>query len=196
MSRTITLKSAAMPKLLGEAALVMSALEGEEGLSELYRYTLTVKTPDNGNISWQSASNIPIKSMIGKQVTVSLSLSDFRPLAALSGEVREITGMVQQVRFLGRDGSRAVYQLIIRPWLYLAELTTDFRIFQNKTVIEIIDEVLADYDFPQEKRIAATYPSLDYQVQYGETDFSFIERLMEQWGLYWFLNIRISSINW
>lgn len=158
MSRTITLKSAAMPTLLGEPALIISALEGGEALSEIYSYTVTVKTPDNRNISWQSASNIDIKSMIGKQVTIDIALSDWRPVAAVTGETREITGIVQQVRYLGRDGHRAVYQLIVRPWLYLAELTTDFRIFQNKSVITIIDEVLSEYDFPQEKRIATTYP--------------------------------------
>lgn len=186
MSRTITLKSAAMPTLLGEPALIISELEGGEALSEIYSYTVTVKTPDNRNISWQSASNIDIKSMIGKQVTIDIALSDWRPVAAVTGETREITGIVQQVRYLGRDGHRAVYQLIVRPWLYLAELTTDFRIFQNKSVITIIDEVLSEYDFPQEKRIATTYPPLDYQVQYGESDFDFVQRLMEEWGLYWF----------
>ena len=188
MSRTITLSSAAMPVLLGEPALVLTKLEGTEAFSLLYSYTLTVKTPANVLIPWQSASNVDIKALIGKEMTVSIELdgNGLESLLNVGGGTREISGLVQQARFLGRDANQAIFEIIIRPWLYLTELTTDFKIFQQKTVEEIIDEVLADYNFPVEKRLTGSYPSLDFQVQYGETDFSFIERLMEEWGIYWF----------
>ncbi len=186
MQRTISIHSAAMPTLLGEAALVISHLQGEENLSELYSYTLTAVTPDNDAISWQAASGINIKSFIGKQVTIILQLDDHRPAGHSSSDVREISGIVQQVRYVGRDENQAIYQMILRPWLYLAELTSDFRIFQDKSVTDIIDQILAEYDFPCEKRLSAVYPVLEFQVQYGETDFSFIQRLMEEWGIYWF----------
>lgn len=186
MTRTITLESPAMPLLLGEPALVVTRLQGEESLSALYNYTVTATTPDNSNISWQAASAIDIKSLIGKQMTLRIALNDWRTDTGTEKAYREITGIVQQVRYLGRRNNCALYQMVLRPWLYLAELTSDFRIFQNKTVTEIIGEILADYDFPHEKRISETYPPLEYQVQYGETDFAFIQRLMEAWGLYWF----------
>ncbi len=186
MTRTITLESPAMPLLLGEPALVVTRLQGEESLSALYNYTVTATTPDNSNISWQAASAIDIKSLIGKQMTLRIALNDWRTDIGTEKAYREITGIVQQVRYLGRRNNCALYQMVLRPWLYLAELTSDFRIFQNKTVTEIIGEILADYDFPHEKRISETYPPLEYQVQYGETDFAFIQRLMEAWGLYWF----------
>ncbi len=177
-----------MPVLLGEPALVLTKLEGKEAFSLLYSYTLTVKTPANAQIPWQSASNVDIKALIGKEMTVSIALdgNGLDELLNVGSGTREISGLVQQARFLGRDANQAIFEIIIRPWLYLTELTSDFKIFQQKTVGEIIDEVLAEYNFPVEKRLTANYPSLDFQVQYGETDFNFIERLMEEWGIYWF----------
>ncbi len=188
MSRTIKLSSPAMPQLLGEQALVISKLDGEEALSSLYTYVITAKTPANPLIPWQAASNVDLKSLIGKEMTVEIEL-DGNGLGALIGigqGVREISGMVQKARYIGRDANQALYEIVIRPWLHLAELTTDFKIFQQKTVVNIIDDVLGDYNFPYEKRLSGSYPQLDFQVQYGESDFNFIERLMEEWGIYWF----------
>lgn len=188
MSRTISLSSPAMPYLLGEPALILSQLEGEEAFSTLYTWKVTAKTPANSAIPWQSASNIDIKALLGKEMTIEIEL-DGNGLGTQRGigkGVREISGLVQRVRYIGRDVNQAMYEIILRPWLHLAELTSDFKIFQQKTVVDIIDEVLADYSYPVEKRLSATYPVLDFQVQYGEVDFDFIERLMEEWGIYWF----------
>ncbi|WP_262250922.1 type VI secretion system Vgr family protein, partial [Serratia plymuthica] len=177
-----------MPVLLGVPALVISKLEGEESLSSLYSYVITAKTPADPLIPWQAASNVDLKSLIGKEMTVEIELdgNGLGDLVGIGKDVREISGMVQKARYVGRDGYQALYEFIIRPWLHLAELTSDFKIFQQKSVVDIIDEVLGDYNFLFEKRLAGSYPLLDFQVQYGETDFDFIERLMEEWGIYWF----------
>ncbi|WP_421508157.1 type VI secretion system tip protein TssI/VgrG [Erwinia rhapontici] len=177
-----------MPLLLGEPALVPSTLKGEESLSTLYSYTIMTKTAANPLIPWQSASNIEIKDLIGKEMTIEIEL-DGSGLDAVTGVgkgIREISGLVQQARFLGRDANQAKHEFVIRPWLYLTDLTADYKIFQNKNVVDIIDEVLSDYNFPLDKRLSGSYPQLDFQVQYGETDFNFIQRLMEEWGIYWF----------
>ncbi len=188
MARTITLSSSAMPLLLGETALVLTKLEGKESFSSLYTYKLTAKTPASDLIPWQSAANVDIKALIGKEMTVSIELdgNGLDELMGIGAGSREISGLVQRARFLGRDANQAIFEIILRPWLYLTELTSDFKIFQQKTVVEIIDEVLEEYNFPLEKRLTGSYPQLDFQVQYGETDFNFIERLMEEWGIYWF----------
>ncbi|RRZ91684.1 type VI secretion system tip protein VgrG [Erwinia sp. 198] len=177
-----------MPLLLGETALVLTKLEGKESFSSLYTYTLTAKTPASDLIPWQSAANVDIKALIGKEMTVSIELdgSGLDEFMGIGAGSREISGLVQRARFLGRDANQAIFEIILRPWLYLTELTSDFKIFQQKTVVEIIDEVLEEYNFPLEKRLSGSYPQLDFQVQYGETDFNFIERLMEEWGIYWF----------
>ncbi|WP_242455671.1 type VI secretion system Vgr family protein [Pantoea agglomerans] len=188
MSRTIGLSSPAMPLLLGEPALVISKLVGEEALSLLYSYLVTAKTPANPLIPWQAASNVDLKALIGKEMTVEIELdgNGLGDILNIGKSVREISGIVQKARYVGRDGNQALYEICLRPWLHLAELTADYKIFQQKSVVDIIDEVLADYSFTYEKRLAGSYPLLDFQVQYGETDFDFIERLMEEWGIYWF----------
>lgn len=178
MSRTFRVTSPAMPVLLGMPALELHALTGEERLSELFRYNLLLKTPANPAIAWQSAANLNLKDLVGKEMTVHLSLD-------AQGE-RYISGMVTQARFLERDAMQAVYEVQLAPWLHLGTLTSDYRIFQEKDVVTILREVLSDYDYPVDFRLAGSYPSLEYQVQYGETDFHFMQRLMEEWGIYWF----------
>ena len=74
----------------------------------------------------------------------------------------------------------------MRPWLHLATLSTDCKIFQNKTVVEILDELLADYSLPVDKRLIEAYPARDYQTQLNETDFEFFSRLCQEWGINYF----------
>ncbi|WP_409519991.1 type VI secretion system Vgr family protein, partial [Pantoea sp.] len=187
MSRIVNFSSPAMPLLMGEPALGFSHIEGKESLSELYTYTLTAKTPANPAIPWQTAANLNLKDFIGKEFTIEIKLDGEDEMAGgMPAKTREISGLVEKARFIGRDGYRARYELVIRPWLYLTDLTSDYKIFQQKSAIDIIDEVLSEYPFPYEKRLSGFYPLLDYQVQYGETDFNFVQRLMEEWGIYWF----------
>lgn len=161
-------------------------MDGEESFSTLYSYTITARTPANPDIPWQTAYNVDIKALIGKEMTVEIELdgNGLNDVTGLGKGTREISGLVEKARYIGRDANQAMFEVVIRPWLYLAVLTTDFKIFQQKSVVDIIDEVLGDYPFPYEKRFSGTYPQLD--LQYGETDFDFIERLMEEWGIYWF----------
>ncbi|MCA5730170.1 type VI secretion system tip protein VgrG, partial [Salmonella enterica] len=70
-------------------------------------------------------------------------------------------------------------------WVKLLTHTSDYKAFQNKTVVDILDEVLAEYPYPVEKRLVESYPVRTWQVQYGETDFDFLQRLMQEWGIYW-----------
>ncbi|WP_258398764.1 contractile injection system protein, VgrG/Pvc8 family, partial [Burkholderia multivorans] len=72
------------------------------------------------------------------------------------------------------------------PWLALARERTDFRIFQRKSVLDILREVFGSYWYSFEMRVGRTYRPLRYQVQYGESDFAFAQRLMEEHGIAWF----------
>lgn len=78
-----------------------------------------------------------------------------------------------------------VYELRLEPWLKTLTHTSDYKAFQNKNVVDILDEVLDEYPWPVEKRLVENYPTRAWQVQYGETDFDFIQRLMQEWGIYW-----------
>ncbi|WP_241650633.1 contractile injection system protein, VgrG/Pvc8 family, partial [Rosenbergiella collisarenosi] len=85
-------------------------------------YTLTVKTPDDPDIPWQAASNIDLKALIGKEMTITIEL-DGNGLGTSRGKgksTREISGLVEKARYVGRDAAQAMYEIILRPWLFLA----------------------------------------------------------------------------
>ncbi len=181
--RVLTASCAAMPTMGGQPALEPIAMEGDEGLSKLFRYTLTLGTPEQAGYNERQAANVNIKQLVGETLTVHIVL-DGRPGAG-DGK-RHISGLVTRVRFLRLENRRALYEAVIEPWLTLATRTSDYRIFQNKTVLDILGEVLSGYDFAHEVKATRSYPVREFQVQYGESDFDFVARLMHEWGLYYY----------
>ncbi|WP_443678639.1 phage late control D family protein, partial [Paraburkholderia unamae] len=65
---------------------------------------------------------------------------------------REISGVVMEAKFAGRLNRQCRYAVVIKPWLALLDLTTDYRTFQRKSVIEIVEEVLGVVTFSHEFR--------------------------------------------
>lgn len=113
-----------------------------------------------------------------------------RPATGSSVAVREISALITHAQILRVENRQAVYQLTLQPWLYLATLTTDCKIYQALSVVDLLDQLLADYPFPVDKRLIETYPQRDYQVQFNETDFAFFSRLCEEWGINYFFEHR------
>src|SRR5262249_1317194 len=75
----------------------------------------------------------------------------------------------------------------VNAWLWFLTRTSDCRIFQEKTVPEIIKEVFADHRMAMfEDGLTASYAKREYCVQYRETDFAFVSRLMEEEGIYYY----------
>ncbi|WP_454764974.1 type VI secretion system Vgr family protein [Cupriavidus campinensis] len=185
-SRTITLRGDGLPQILGQVALTVARVQGTEGLNRLFTYTVDAKTPGAQSMLSGLAANLDLAAMQGKELTLGIELdgAGTGPAGHLGAGTREITGIVTQVEGPLPEGRQFVYRLTLRPWLFLATLTSDFRIFQQKTVVEILQDLLADYSFPVENRLdVARYPTREYQVQYGETDFEFFERLTQEWGI-------------
>jgi type VI secretion system secreted protein VgrG len=190
--RTLTVTSPAIPVVAGQAALVPLRLEGAEGINSLFEYRLTLQTPDAYNFKASEGSNFDLESFVGLELTCYVELEGRGSFAAgLAGGgaanqgvgVREVSGLITAARFIGEDSRHALYELTLRPWLHLATLTTDCKVFQDKTPVEVIERVLSDYPFASDKRLIETYPNRDYTVQYNETDFEFVTRLMQEWGI-------------
>jgi type VI secretion system secreted protein VgrG len=172
-----------MPTLGGEPALEPVAIEGSEGLSTLFRYTLTLATPEQPGYNERQAANVTIKQLVGEALTAHVVL-DGRP--GSGPDRRHISGLVTRVRFLRLENRRALYEAVIEPWLTLATRTSDYRIFQNQTVLDIVKDVLGKYGLPFDVRATRSYPPREFQVQYGETDYDFVARLLHEWGLYYY----------
>ncbi|MDH6168804.1 type VI secretion system secreted protein VgrG [Variovorax boronicumulans] len=192
MLRTLTVQSPAIPLALGRPALEPVRLSGREGINSLFEYELLLKTPDALNIGASGAADFDLDSFIGREISCQIELDGsgaFLPGTAgestdrIGAGVRQINALVTDAAMWGEEGRHVQYKLTLRPWLHRATLATNCKIFQNKSVVGILDELLADYAFPVEKRLFDTYPQREFQTQYNESDFDFFSRLCEEWGI-------------
>jgi type VI secretion system secreted protein VgrG len=152
------------------ADLALSSFNAVEGLSELFVIrTRAVST--KGGLDFSSA--------LGRGATVTLTAQD--------GKKRYFHGIMTEARWAGTREDLYIYQLVLRPWLWLLTRTSDCKIFSQKSPIDIIKQVFSDRGF-SDFRDATTGspPTLEYCVQYRETDFEFVSRMMEAYGVYYF----------
>ncbi|MEM5433035.1 type VI secretion system Vgr family protein [Cupriavidus oxalaticus] len=191
-SRTVRVSGPGIPKIFGQPALVFSKLSGTEGINGLFRYELELRTPDSRNLLHGPAADLDLESMQGKELTIEIEL-DGKGLGLDGGfgrGTREISGIVTEIHGPIPVDDKLLYRVTLRPWLYLASLNKDYRIFQRKNVVEIAQEVLSEYTFPVENRLIGAvgpqYPMREYQVQYGESDYQFVRRILAEWGISFF----------
>ncbi|MCV3207165.1 type VI secretion system tip protein VgrG [Mesorhizobium sp. YC-39] len=124
------------------------------------------------------------------------SSPDIDPLKMLGGAVsiegesdpkRWFSGLISEFRLTRIEDRLAYYEAVIRPWLWFLGNTTDCRIFQNMSVVEIVEEIFSKYSTAKfEKRLQGSYPPREYCVQYDETDLDFVQRLLEHEGILYF----------
>ncbi|MBJ2158573.1 type VI secretion system Vgr family protein [Variovorax sp. IB41] len=192
MPRTLSIFSTAISPLQGHPGLEPVRLTGREGMNSLFEYELLLKTPDDLNPGAGGAADLDLDALIGREINCMIELDGsgaFVPgatgsnVGATGSGVRQINALITDAAIWGEEGRHVQYKLTLRPWLHLATLTTDCKIFQDKTVVQILDELLADYAFPVDKRLFEAYPIRDFQTQFNETDFDFFCRLCEEWGL-------------
>ena len=190
--RTLRIHSEVIPQSQYRPILEPIRLSGREALNSLFEYELLLKTPDALNLGASGAADFNLDDFIGREITCSIQLDGsgrFVPgvvgasIDHIGAGVRQINALIADAACLGEEGRHIRYRLTLRPWLHLATLTTDCRIFQNKSVVDILDELLADYPFAVDKRLIETYPQRDYQTQFNESDFAFFERLCQEWGI-------------
>jgi len=157
---------------LGEDALVLTAFSGREEMSRLFSYQLEMIS-DNGAIS--------AAQLVGKTVTFGVSLADGTP--------RYFNGMVSRLYAGDEDRKgRRNYRAEVVPWLWFLTLTAGCRIFQQKSAPEIIEKVFQDLGFSdyEKSQVKGQHPKREYCVQYRETAFDFISRLLEEEGIFYF----------
>src|SRR6185503_15754684 len=149
---------------LGPDVLLFHRMRATEEISRLPEYQLELLSPK---------SDINLDDILGKSVTVKVALPDDR--------IRYFGGHV--IRFVqgGSYGRYFRYSAVVRPWLWFLTRTADCRIFQDISVPDIVKKVFAEHptaDFRFE--LTGTYRKWNYCVQYRETDFNFVSRLMEE----------------
>jgi type VI secretion system secreted protein VgrG len=155
---------------LGDDVLVLRSMAGREELGRAFEYELILSSDDHA---------IKADDILGQNVTVRLDLADDKK--------RYFNGFVTRFAQTGRSQTHSTYRATIRPWLWFLTRRADCRIFQEMTVPEIIKKVFKDDGFSDfDESLSGSYEKWTYCVQYRETDFNFVSRLMEQEGIYYY----------
>ncbi|GLO02508.1 type VI secretion system Vgr family protein [Pseudomonas putida] len=154
-----------------EEDLLLEHFSGSEGLSRLYQLDLALLS---------QRIDVKLKSLIGRLATVEIELAD--------GNFRYINGYINRFSTQGSDGGYVRYSALLGPWLWMLTCRFDSRIFQDKTVQDVVSEVfagfgsLAKYEF----RLNKSLKPYSYITQYRESDFNFVQRLLENEGLFYY----------
>jgi type VI secretion system secreted protein VgrG len=156
---------------LGEDKVLIVRASINEQLGRLFQMEVELAS-DNPNLDFSS--------VVGGNATIRLDLPD-------SKTPRFFNGFVS--RFVQTDASTnsGRYHATLVPWLWFLTRTADCRIFQTKSVPDIIKQVFRDHGFTDFRdALSAEHTPWDYCVQYRETDFNFVSRLMQHEGIYYF----------
>jgi len=155
---------------LGKDVLVLLRFEGDDYINKCFEYQVHALSLE---------PNLDFDKLIGTHASVELESQDNGP--------RVFDGIVTRARWAGVGENGSKYLLTLRPWFWLTTRRRNQRIFHNKTVVQIIEELLADYaglGKPHlDVSLANSYPELEYTVQYRESDFNFATRLLEKFGI-------------
>lgn len=155
---------------LGKDVLLLRGFSGQETISQLSAFELDLLSKD---------PEIKFEDIIGKRVTLRVTLSEDKE--------RYFNGFISRFVQTGAQTGMPNYRASMVPWLWFLTKTTDCRIFQNKTIPDIIQQICKEYGFTDIKvKLQGTYEPRDYCVQYRETDYNFVARLMEQYGIFYF----------
>jgi type VI secretion system secreted protein VgrG len=163
---------------LGEDVLLLQEFNGTEEVSGLFEFKLKM-------ISEQSDLNL--SKVLGMPASIIVRQEDDKE--------RTINGVISSFQqggtFVLEEGDKPIiytyYFATLVPWLWLLTQTQDCRIFQNINVVEIIKKVFSHYPFAKcSYRLHGDYRKREYCVQYRESDFNFVSRLMEDEGIFYF----------
>lgn len=166
-------REVAVKTALADDVLLFAGMSGTEELGRLSQWTVRLLSADG---------NVKIADVLGKPLTVELATNE-------DGDVRHFNGIVTRFASTGWSGEFASYEATVRPWLWLLTRSANCRIFQDMTVPDIVKGVCQAYGgaaLLSVSSLTGDYPVLPYCVQYRETDFDFVCRLLEGAGIYFY----------
>lgn len=156
---------------LDDGAIALERMDGHETLGQPFSYDLSLVSTD---------PNIDLSTLLGEPMTVHMKLP--------AGGTRHFNGIVTRATHLDEEVGYFRYAVTLEPWLALLDFQSDCRIYQDMSIPEILKDIFrrADFSDIQDALDDGAYSKLEYVVQYRESDFNFVSRLMEHAGIYYF----------
>ncbi len=157
---------------LPAAQLRFASMRHSSGLGELEEMQLQLLS---------DRSDLEAEKLLGQPLDLAVLLRD--------GSKRHFCGLVTRFGISRHQGRLYGYRATVRPWLWFLTRTSDCRIFQDQSVPEIVESVFKDHGAvaTYKLKLVRSYRKRVYTVQYRETDFNFVARLMEDEGIYWYV---------
>ncbi|MBT0957403.1 type VI secretion system tip protein VgrG [Alphaproteobacteria bacterium KMM 3653] len=156
--------------VLGEDEIVLHGLDAREAMNKPFDFTVR---------ALRDGERLDPDQLIGTHATIEIETLDQGP--------RFFDGIIVQSKWTGVVETAYSYEFTLRPWFWLADQRRNNKIFHEKSVVDILEEVFGDYsgygDEIFENRLTGSYDALEYTVQYRETDMAFCCRLMERFGI-------------
>jgi type VI secretion system secreted protein VgrG len=159
---------------LGEETLLFSSMHASEALGQPFRFELELLS---------EADNLDLSQLLGQPVQVMVDL--------MNGALREFNGLVAHFSLAGTQRRHIRYRAVLRPQVWFLRHTANCRIFQNKSALEVAMELLRERGMSDfEDATTSTYAKREYLVQYRESDLNFLQRILEDEGIYYFFRHR------
>ncbi|MTV53347.1 type VI secretion system Vgr family protein, partial [Pseudoduganella buxea] len=160
---------------LGSGGLLVEAFVAMDALQE---------TGPRDLIVLSTSANVDLPGLLGRSASLQVSLAD--------GTRTSFSGDITETAALGSEGGLARYRLRLTPWLWRLSQVRNSRVWQDKAVVEIVDDVLSAYQplaqwrwSEETNTFLANVPARSYCCQYRESDYDFVRRLLSEEGLAW-----------
>lgn len=165
---------------IGKGAFDLNRFDGSESINGLFSFNLGVTTAKQVS---------DVQTLLGKTATVELNVA---------GSKRFFHGIVNSVTELGatNDGGSNLYNLTLVPKLWLMSLSAHNRIFEAKTVVDVVKEVAAAYGESLDAGKLGAYPKREIITQFGESDLDFVQRLLAEEGIAYYFKHGNGSCTW
>jgi len=156
--------------VLGPDVLLLQGFSGQEGVSTPFSFTLDLVSQE---------ASVSANDLLRTAAVLTLKLA--------GGGQRVIHGLINRFVQLGQSDELTFYRAEIVPWSWFLSLSSDCKIFQNLSVLEIVEQVFGDQGYSDfEVKCVRNYAAREYCVQYRETHLNFISRLLEEEGIFYF----------
>ncbi len=162
----------------GDDVLLVDSIAGEEAISQPFRYVMKLMS--------KNAAQVQPHQLVGSSMTTRIQLS--APGTGVVQGERYWTGMCQSFVKEGQDDNFSYFSATLVPWFSFLDYATNCRIFQDQDATQIIQTIVGELGYAANFRmeLSKTYSTRDYCVQYRETDFVFLSRVMESEGIYYY----------